>query len=61
MPTVGDTCDRHPSAQAYTAWYRPLDRRLVTLCAHCTHEHELALTAQSFELSIDDRATLTPA
>jgi hypothetical protein len=61
MATVDDTCDRHPSAQAYTAWYRPFDRRLVTLCAHCTNEHELALTAQGFELCIDDRTTLTPA
>ena len=59
MP-IGDPCDRHASANAYTAWYRPRDRRIVVLCAHCAHEHGLALTAQGFELSIDERATLLP-
>lgn len=61
MPTIGDACDRHPAARAYTAWYRSLDRALIVLCAHCTSAHDLALTSQGFELSIDDRASLTPA
>lgn len=61
MAAIGDTCDRHPSALAMTAWYRPRDRALVVLCAHCAHVHELTLIAQEFELSIDDRASLTPA
>jgi hypothetical protein len=55
-----DRCDAC-GQRAYTAWYSPQTRGLLLLCAHHTHEHELALTAQSFELSIDDRATLTPA
>ena len=59
MP-IGDACDRHASARAYTAWYRSRDRHLVVLCAHCAHEHGLALIAQGFELSIDDRDSLLP-
>jgi hypothetical protein len=58
MSSVRDQCDRHPSARAMTAWYRALDRSLVTLCAHCTDTHELALIAQSFEMSMDDRESL---
>ncbi|MFD1055445.1 hypothetical protein [Terrabacter terrigena] len=43
-----------------TAWYRARDRRLVILCAHCTHEHDMALLEQGFELSIDNRDSLLP-
>lgn len=51
-------CDRHPSALAYTAWYKPATRGLVVLCAHCTNAHDLALIEQLFELSVDNRADL---
>ena len=56
---IADPCDRHPSAQAYTAWYNPATRGLVVLCAHDAQVHELELISQGFELSIDDRAELT--
>ena len=60
VATTADTCDRHPSAVAYTAWYRPDIRGVVALCAHCTKIHDLALLEQRFELSIDNRADLVP-
>lgn len=55
---LAETCDRHPSAIAYTAWYRADIRGLVVLCAHCTNAHDLALVEQRFELSIDNREDL---
>lgn len=55
---IGDNCDRSPAEKAYTAWYNPGTRGLVVLCAHHTVEHELALIAQGFKLTIDDRETL---
>jgi len=57
--TIGDPCDRHPSARAYTAWYNPHTRGLVVLCAHCADRHDVELTSQGFELSLDVRDELT--
>lgn len=51
-------CDRHPSALAQTAWYNPDIRGVLELCAHDAHLHWLELTAQGFELSIDNRNAL---
>ena len=61
MDHIGDPCDRHPCARAYTAWYNPRTRGIVVLCAHCTRECELNLVAQGFELGFDCRHELTPA
>jgi hypothetical protein len=33
-------------------------RGVLTLCGHCANQHGLALTADGFELTIDDRASL---
>ena len=55
-----DRCDRY-GAQAYTAWWKERTKRLLTLCAHHTVDHELGLIAQEFECSIDDRHLLEPA
>lgn len=55
---IADPCDRHPSARAMTAWYRATSRRYLVLCAHCTNAHDVELTSQGFELSIDNRAEL---
>ena len=55
---IADQCDRHPYAHAYTAWYNAALRAVLTLCGHCTATHELALIADGFELTVDDRASL---
>jgi hypothetical protein len=55
---IADQCDRHPYAHAYTAWYNPTMRGVLTLCGHCANQHGLALVADGFELTIDDRASL---
>ena len=55
--TAADRCDRC-GAQAYTAWWNPYTKGLLTLCAHHTRPHEDALKADHFELTIDDRDTL---
>lgn len=52
-----DRCDRC-GAQAYTAWWQPLIKGLLLFCAHHTRDHELSLTADKWELTIDDRAVL---
>ena len=52
------SCDRHQAARALTAWYQTGTRALLTLCAHCCNAHDLALTEQGFELSIDRREEL---
>ena len=56
---IADQCDRHPYAHAYTAWYHPDRRAVLTLCGHCANQHGLALTADGFELTIDDRPSLS--
>ena len=58
--TVNDVCDRHPSARAYTAWYHGEQRLLLTLCAHCAHEQDVALVERGFALTVDDRESLEP-
>jgi len=58
VASIGDACDRHPSALAHTAWYNPATRGLVVLCGHCAAKHELPLTLQGFELTLDNRASL---
>ena len=55
---IADQCDRHPYAHAYTAWYNTAARLVLTLCGHCANRHGLALIADGFELTIDDRASL---
>ena len=55
---IADPCDRHPSARAMTAWYQAVTRRILVLCAHCTNTHDVELTSQGFELSVDNRAEL---
>ena len=55
---IGDPCDRHPSALSITAWYNPVIRGVVTLCAHDAQKHWPELIAQGFELSIDNRDDL---
>ena len=55
---IADQCDRHAYAHAYTAWYNAAARAVLTLCGHCAGKHELALIADGFELTIDDRASL---
>lgn len=52
-----DRCDRC-GAQAYTAWWHPLSKSLLTFCAHHTKPNELSLIADGFELTIDDRDRL---
>lgn len=52
-----DRCDRC-SAQAYTAWWHPHIKGLLLFCGHHCRDHELALTSDGWELTIDDRAEL---
>ena len=55
-----DRCDRF-GAQAYTAWWHPRIKGLLLWCAHHTRTHELALTADGWELTIDERHLLDNA
>ena len=55
---LGEVCDRHPSAIAYTAWYRRDIRGVVVLCAHCTRKHDVALVEQLFVMMRDFRSDL---
>ena len=53
-----DRCDRC-GAQAYTAWWHSRTKGLLLMCGHHAKRHELALTTDGWELTIDDREALT--
>lgn len=55
---LADTCDRHPSALAYTSWHSVATKAVLWLCNHCTNTNDLALLEQCFELDVDRRADL---
>jgi hypothetical protein len=55
-----DQCDAC-GQRAYTAWWKASAKGLLLLCLHHTTAHELSLTADGWELTIDERHLLDDA
>jgi len=60
-PTPKTFGRRHARVRSpHTAWWKAQAKGLLLFCAHHARAHELDLTADGWELSIDDRASLEP-